>query len=120
MNFKVMLSSWENDCNNHCSRVASQQTAPNFPLALSTMAGGPNLGGASLGLSVPLPTVIQKNAGPGFNPHLPPARFGLMGKLLGASMWFFIFYRARCVDLLSNPNSVLTFFALLALQARRR
>ncbi|TEB37376.1 hypothetical protein FA13DRAFT_1786530 [Coprinellus micaceus] len=34
-------------------------------------------------------------AGPGFHPHLPPVRYTLLGKALGASMWFFIFYRMR-------------------------
>ncbi|KAH6914315.1 hypothetical protein BKA70DRAFT_1421095 [Coprinopsis sp. MPI-PUGE-AT-0042] len=41
------------------------------------MAGGPNLGGA------------------GFHPHLPGRGYNFMAKALGASMWFFIFYRAR-------------------------
>ncbi|KAJ2931287.1 hypothetical protein H1R20_g5783, partial [Candolleomyces eurysporus] len=41
------------------------------------MAGGPNLGSA------------------GFQPHLPGARYNFLAKFVGASMWFFIFYRAR-------------------------
>ncbi|KAF6760126.1 hypothetical protein DFP72DRAFT_883292 [Ephemerocybe angulata] len=41
------------------------------------MAGGPNLGSN------------------GFNPHLPGARYNFLAKALGASMWFFIFYRMR-------------------------
>ncbi|KAF8345958.1 hypothetical protein F5887DRAFT_964276 [Amanita rubescens] len=32
---------------------------------------------------------------PGFHPHLPPFKYTFMAKALGASMWFFIFYRAR-------------------------
>ena len=35
--------------------------------------------------------------GPGFNPHLPGFRHQFLAKALGATMWFFIFYRARCV-----------------------
>ncbi|KAI6032883.1 hypothetical protein F5J12DRAFT_797055 [Pisolithus orientalis] len=31
----------------------------------------------------------------GFNPHLPGFRYQVLSKLLGASMWFFILYRAR-------------------------
>ncbi|KAF8070578.1 hypothetical protein FPV67DRAFT_1487905 [Lyophyllum atratum] len=31
----------------------------------------------------------------GFNPHLPGFRKNFMAKALGATMWFFIFYRAR-------------------------
>ncbi|KAF8622645.1 hypothetical protein AX15_006757 [Amanita polypyramis BW_CC] len=33
----------------------------------------------------------------GFHPHLPSAKYTFMAKALGASMWFFIFYRARFV-----------------------
>ncbi|KAF9793241.1 hypothetical protein BJ322DRAFT_1033608 [Thelephora terrestris] len=33
--------------------------------------------------------------GPGFNPHLPGFRHQFLAKALGATMWFFIFYRAR-------------------------
>ncbi|PPR00985.1 hypothetical protein CVT24_000279 [Panaeolus cyanescens] len=32
---------------------------------------------------------------PGFHPHLPGAGYNFLAKALGASMWFFIFYRAR-------------------------
>ncbi|OAX44106.1 hypothetical protein K503DRAFT_795717 [Rhizopogon vinicolor AM-OR11-026] len=31
----------------------------------------------------------------GFNPHLPGFRYQFLAKALGATMWFFIFYRAR-------------------------
>ncbi|KDQ57777.1 hypothetical protein JAAARDRAFT_35469 [Jaapia argillacea MUCL 33604] len=31
----------------------------------------------------------------GFNPHLPGFRYQFLAKTLGATMWFFIFYRAR-------------------------
>ncbi|KAF8530467.1 hypothetical protein BU17DRAFT_79246 [Hysterangium stoloniferum] len=31
----------------------------------------------------------------GFNPHLPGMRYRILSKALGATMWFFIFYRAR-------------------------
>ncbi|KAF9469964.1 hypothetical protein BDZ94DRAFT_1150994, partial [Collybia nuda] len=31
----------------------------------------------------------------GFNPHLPGFKHNFLGKALGATMWFFIFYRAR-------------------------
>ncbi|EJD03093.1 uncharacterized protein FOMMEDRAFT_86278, partial [Fomitiporia mediterranea MF3/22] len=33
--------------------------------------------------------------GAGFHPHLPGLGYQLLAKGLGASMWFFIFYRAR-------------------------
>ncbi|KAF8590942.1 hypothetical protein K439DRAFT_1328626, partial [Ramaria rubella] len=33
----------------------------------------------------------------GFTPHLPGLRYKLLSKALGATMWFFIFYRARFV-----------------------
>ncbi|KAL1748740.1 hypothetical protein HDZ31DRAFT_59917 [Schizophyllum fasciatum] len=32
---------------------------------------------------------------PGFHPHLPGAGHRWLGKLIGASMWFFMFYRIR-------------------------
>ncbi|KAG2353675.1 hypothetical protein BDR07DRAFT_1471099 [Suillus spraguei] len=31
----------------------------------------------------------------GFNPHLPGFRYQFLSKALGATMWFFILYRAR-------------------------
>ncbi|KAF9012456.1 hypothetical protein BDQ17DRAFT_1271603 [Cyathus striatus] len=31
----------------------------------------------------------------GFHPHLPGAKHTFLAKALGATMWFFIFYRAR-------------------------
>ncbi|KZS98187.1 hypothetical protein SISNIDRAFT_480961 [Sistotremastrum niveocremeum HHB9708] len=34
-------------------------------------------------------------AGAGFHPHMPPWTHRFLGKALGATMWFFIFYRAR-------------------------
>ncbi|KAK7472741.1 hypothetical protein VKT23_000851 [Stygiomarasmius scandens] len=37
-------------------------------------------------------------AGPhsaGFHPHLPGFRYTFLAKGLGATMWFFIFYRVR-------------------------
>ena len=34
-------------------------------------------------------------AGAGFHPHLPGFKYNLLAKGLGATMWFFIFYRAR-------------------------
>ncbi|EMD32043.1 hypothetical protein CERSUDRAFT_119047 [Gelatoporia subvermispora B] len=33
--------------------------------------------------------------GPGFHPHLPGFGHKLLSTTLGATMWFFIFYRAR-------------------------
>ncbi|KAI0311958.1 hypothetical protein OF83DRAFT_1148476 [Amylostereum chailletii] len=33
--------------------------------------------------------------GAGFHPHLPGFKHQFLAKALGASMWFFIFYRAR-------------------------
>ncbi|KAF8532510.1 hypothetical protein JB92DRAFT_2687744, partial [Gautieria morchelliformis] len=33
-----------------------------------------------------------------FAPHLPGLRYKLLSKALGATMWFFIFYRARFVE----------------------
>ncbi|KAF8637973.1 hypothetical protein AX16_010605 [Volvariella volvacea WC 439] len=35
------------------------------------------------------------HAGPGFHPHLPGFKHTFLAKALGATMWFFIFYRAR-------------------------
>ena len=35
--------------------------------------------------------------GYGFHPHLPGFKHKFLGKALGATMWFWIFYRARCV-----------------------
>ncbi|EAU91482.1 hypothetical protein CC1G_01971 [Coprinopsis cinerea okayama7 len=32
---------------------------------------------------------------PGFHPHLPGKGYTFLGTALGATMWFFIFYRAR-------------------------
>ncbi|TFL01606.1 hypothetical protein BDV98DRAFT_592862 [Pterulicium gracile] len=32
---------------------------------------------------------------PGFNPHLPGLRHTFLSKALGATMWFFLFYRVR-------------------------
>ncbi|KAL1673426.1 hypothetical protein EV122DRAFT_294191 [Schizophyllum commune] len=34
---------------------------------------------------------------PGFHPHLPGVGHRWLGKLIGGSMWFFMFYRIRCV-----------------------
>ncbi|KIM29784.1 hypothetical protein M408DRAFT_22649 [Serendipita vermifera MAFF 305830] len=31
----------------------------------------------------------------GFHPHPPALRYRVLSQLLGASMWFFIFYRAK-------------------------
>ncbi|KAF8893997.1 hypothetical protein BD779DRAFT_967730 [Infundibulicybe gibba] len=31
----------------------------------------------------------------GFHPHLPGFKHNFLAKALGATMWFFIFYRAR-------------------------
>lgn len=33
----------------------------------------------------------------GFHPHLPGLKYKALSKALGATMWFFIFYRARYV-----------------------
>ena len=38
--------------------------------------------------------------GYGFHPHFPGFKHKFLGKVLGATMWFWIFYRARC-DLVS-------------------
>ena len=35
--------------------------------------------------------------GYGFHPHFPGFKHKFLGKVLGATMWFWIFYRARCV-----------------------
>ncbi|KAJ7446203.1 hypothetical protein B0H11DRAFT_2227148 [Mycena galericulata] len=32
---------------------------------------------------------------PGFHPHLPGRGYTLLAKGIGATMWFFIFYRLR-------------------------
>ncbi|KDQ27666.1 hypothetical protein PLEOSDRAFT_173851 [Pleurotus ostreatus PC15] len=34
-------------------------------------------------------------AEPGFHPHLPGAKYTFLSKAIGATMWFFIFYRFR-------------------------
>ncbi|KAH7874667.1 uncharacterized protein C8R40DRAFT_1107472 [Lentinula edodes] len=44
------------------------------------------------------------HASGGFNPHLPGFRYNFLAKGLGATMWFFIFYRFRCV-LRASSNS---------------
>lgn len=56
--------------------------------------------------------------GPGFHPHLPGFRHQFLAKALGATMWFFIFYRARCVTVrcILIKSDIPTHFA----QARRR
>ncbi|KAI0685204.1 hypothetical protein BC835DRAFT_1421488 [Cytidiella melzeri] len=35
------------------------------------------------------------HSGPGFHPHLPGFKYQFLSTALGATMWFFIFYRAR-------------------------
>ncbi|KAF4598163.1 hypothetical protein EYR38_006559 [Pleurotus pulmonarius] len=45
-------------------------------------------------------------AEPGFHPHLPGAKYTFLSKAIGATMWFFIFYRFRCV-LLGLPAGCL-------------
>lgn len=42
----------------------------------------------------------------GFHPHLPGLKHTFLAKALGATMWFFIFYRARSV-LLQLPLMML-------------
>jgi hypothetical protein len=42
--------------------------------------------------------------GSGFHPHLPGFKHKFLAKALGATMWFFIFYRARFVLLLFDDN----------------
>ena len=44
-----------------------------------------------------MPTVSNVLAGTGFHPHLPGFKYKFLATTLGATMWFFIFYRARCV-----------------------
>ncbi|GJE92246.1 hypothetical protein PsYK624_083990 [Phanerochaete sordida] len=34
-------------------------------------------------------------SGSGFHPHLPGFKYKFLSTTLGATMWFFIFYRAR-------------------------
>lgn len=36
-------------------------------------------------------------SGSGFHPHLPGFKYKFLSTAMGATMWFFIFYRARCV-----------------------
>ncbi|KAJ7703055.1 hypothetical protein B0H17DRAFT_922353, partial [Mycena rosella] len=40
---------------------------------------------------------------PGFHPHLPGRGYTLLAKGVGATMWFFIFYRLRYC--LSRPST---------------
>jgi hypothetical protein len=42
-------------------------------------------------------------AGAGFHPHLPGFGYNFLAKSLGATMWFFIFYRVRCVASTLGP-----------------
>ncbi|KAI0775646.1 hypothetical protein BD413DRAFT_280894 [Trametes elegans] len=37
----------------------------------------------------------SRNEGSGFHPHLPGLKHRFLATTLGATMWFFIFYRAR-------------------------
>jgi hypothetical protein len=55
-------------------------------------------------------TVI--GAGAGFHPHLPGFRYNLLAKSLGATMWFFIFYRLRCVLLVLFVGLYLTIMRI--------
>jgi len=50
--------------------------------------------------------------GSGFHPHLPGFKHKFLAKALGATMWFFIFYRARFVLLLFllRPFKLRPFF----------
>lgn len=52
---------------------------------------------------------------PGFHPHLPGRRYTLLAKGVGATMWFFIFYRLRSVY--SSPLLLGTY---ILPQTRRR
>ncbi|KAJ3763978.1 hypothetical protein EV360DRAFT_32300 [Lentinula raphanica] len=40
-------------------------------------------------------THYSTSASGGFHPHLPGFRYNFLAKGLGATMWFFIFYRFR-------------------------
>src|ERR1700679_2990443 len=50
-------------------------------------------------LQLPRLAELLRYLGPGFHPHLPGFKHQFLAKALGATMWFFIFYRARCVTL---------------------
>ncbi|KAF7361776.1 hypothetical protein MVEN_00521800 [Mycena venus] len=39
-----------------------------------------------------------------FHPHLPGRGYTFLAKGVGAMMWFFIFYRLRCVQLYPSPG----------------
>jgi hypothetical protein len=52
---------------------------------------------------------LNVETAPGFNPHLPGFKYNFLAKALGASMWFFIFYRARLVQSSSYPVLRLKF-----------
>lgn len=47
--------------------------------------------------SIPALSVLELSLleAPGFNPHLPGLRHTFLSKALGATMWFFLFYRVR-------------------------
>ena len=47
-------------------------------------------------------------SGSGFHPHLPGFKYKFLSTAMGATMWFFIFYRARCVEPPCHSISMLT------------
>lgn len=63
---------------------------PTHPNNLSTMAGGVGMWIVSSGRCD-----AEGLLAGGFHPHLPGMRYTMLAKGLGATMWFFIFYRAR-------------------------
>ncbi|KAH9855241.1 hypothetical protein C2E23DRAFT_612073 [Lenzites betulinus] len=54
------------------------------------------------------PSTMAGHHGTGFNPHLPGFKHKFLATTLGATMWFFIFYRARCVCSATIQTALLT------------
>ena len=58
---------------------------------------------------------LVASTGTGFNPHLPGFKHRFLATTLGATMWFFIFYRARYVS-----NSLTSLLSRLDLSQKGR
>jgi len=67
--------------------------SPNLFSRYYILNGGPNWYVLTDGCIFCLEILI----GSGFHPHLPGFKHKFLAKALGATMWFFIFYRARFV-----------------------
>ncbi|OAQ27237.1 hypothetical protein K457DRAFT_139788, partial [Linnemannia elongata AG-77] len=52
----------------------------------------------------------------GFHPHMPAARYSIVAKTLGASMWFWVMYKAKE----EGPVVLVRYLSLLFLSCRTR